>query len=259
MTCVREAVREVSAAVFTEKLKADYNKVTCLSQEFSGLNQGRERPSCLLTQLGFFLELAATPCYNLCMSTAPTLEEQIATAGLAYGRRHDISYRAGLILQSLGAAVVAVLYPLENPFYTAGIMIFEAGVLASAIYLLVWMTWVKKVILGSVVTGIALQALGFCAPEQHAGTVIIAGIGLVCAGSAGMAGKEAYCFGYREGWMLMRLGFPVMVLANLIGKENRIFNSLGFSVLFLLLLSLTGKKLKQRLLSPCTRNVCGAP
>ncbi len=74
-----------------------------------------------------------------------------------------------------------------------------------------------------------------------------------------MAGKEAYCFGYREGWLLMMLGFPIMVLENFIGNENRIFNSLGFSILFLLLLSLTGKKLKQRLLSSCTTNACGVP
>jgi hypothetical protein len=53
---------------------------------------------------------------------------------------------------------------------------------------------------------------------------------------------------------------PVMVLANLLGKENHVFNALGLSVLFLLLLSLTGKKLKkQRLLSSCTMNVCGSP
>ncbi len=193
------------------------------------------------------------------MSAIPTLEEQIATAGLTYGRRHDISYRTGLALQVLGAAVLAVLYPLASPFYTVGIMIFEAGVLLSAAYLLVWMSWVKKIILGSVVLGIGLEAAGFYAPEQHAGTVIIAGIGFVCAGAAGMVGKEAYCFGYREGWLLMMFGFPVMVLANLIGKENRVFNSLGFSILFLLLLSLAGKKLKQRLLSSCTTNVCGLP
>jgi len=42
-----------------------------------------------------------------------------------------------------------------------------------------------------------------------------------------------------------------MALVNLLGKENHIFNSLGFSVIFLLLLSLTGKKLRQKLLSKC--------
>jgi uncharacterized integral membrane protein len=193
------------------------------------------------------------------MSTIPTLEEQIAMAGITYGRRHDISYRAGLVMQVLGAAVLAVLYPIESPFYTVGIMIFELGVLMSAIYLLVWISWIKKIILGSVIAGIALQAAGLYAPEHYAGRVMIAGIGLVCVAAAGMAGKEAYCFGYREGWLLMQVGFPVMVLANLLAKESHIFNAIGFSTVFLLLLSLVGKKLKQKLLSPCSTDVCGIP
>jgi hypothetical protein len=193
------------------------------------------------------------------MSTNPTREEQIVTAGLSYGRRHDIAYRTGLVLQVLGAAVLAVLYPLESPFYTIGIMLFEAGVLVSGVFLLVRRSVVKKFILGSILTGIALQVAGFYVQEQHAGLMLISGIGLVCAGAAGMAGKEAYCFGYREGWLLMLLGFPIMVIANLAARENRIFNTLGFSALFLLLLSLTGKKLRQRLLSTCTTNVCGVP
>lgn len=192
------------------------------------------------------------------MSITPALEEQMCAAGLTYGRRHDITYRTGLALQVLGAAVLAVLYPLENPFYTVGIMVFELGVLLSATFLLVWVSWFKKIILGSVLFGLALQLVAyFTGPEQYAGSALIAGIGFVCAGASGMVGKEAYCFGYREGWLLM-IGFPLMVLENLIGRENRIFNSLGFSALFLLLLSLTGKKLRQRLLSSCTANACGA-
>jgi len=191
------------------------------------------------------------------MSAASILAEQIVMAGLTNGRRHDITYRAGLVMQVLGAAVLAVLYPLENPFYTVGIMLFEAGVLLSAVYLLVWMSWIKMIILGVVAAGIALQAAGLYAPEEHAGTIIIGGIGLVCAGAAGMAGKEAYCFRYVEGWLLMLPGFPLMVLANLLVKENRIFNTVGFAALFLLLLFLAGKKLKESLLSPCSANVCG--
>ena len=193
------------------------------------------------------------------MSTNPTLEEQIAMAGLTYGRRHDIAYRAGLVLQVLGAALLAVLYPLQSPFYTVGIMLFEAGALLSAMFLLVWMSVVKKFIIGSVLTGLALQVAGFYVQEQYAGPMIIAGLGLVCAGVAGMMGKEAYCFGYREGWLLMLLAFPFMVLVNLLGRENPVLNSTGFSVIFLLLLSLVGKKMKQRLLSACTTNVCGVP
>ncbi|NTW66314.1 MAG: hypothetical protein HGB21_08425, partial [Nitrospirae bacterium] len=159
----------------------------------------------------------------------------------------------------LGAAVLAVLYPLANPFYTIGIMLFNAGALLSGIYLLVWMSWVKKVILGSILIGIPLQVLGWMyAPEQYAVSVILAGIALVCIGAGGIVGKEAYCFDYREGWMLLWL-YPILVLANLFGMSHPVFNALGFSAVFLLLLSLTGKKLKQPILSTCTTNVCGTP
>ncbi len=189
----------------------------------------------------------------------PTREEQIASAGLAYGRRHDIAYRAGLVTQVLGVAVLAVLYPLESPFYSVGIMLFNAGALLSGIYLLVWMSWVKKIILGSILIGIPLQVLGWMyAPEQYAVSVILAGIGLVCVGAGGMAGKEAYCFSYREGWVLM-WSFPAVIIVNVLMRESRLFNSLAFSAIFLLLLSLVGKKLKQPLLSKCTTDICGEP
>jgi uncharacterized integral membrane protein len=194
------------------------------------------------------------------MPNNPTLEEQITQAGLNYSRRHDVSYRAGLVLQVLGLSLLAVLYPLQNAFYTLGIMLFDMGVLLSAVYLLVWMKPVKRFILAAVLTGLALQIAGsLVVSEQHAGTLILAGIGFVCMGASGMVGKEAYCFGYKEGWALALFGFPVMVLANLLARENIIFNALGFSVLFLLILSLTGKKLKQPLLSKCATGVCGAP
>ncbi len=189
----------------------------------------------------------------------PTLEEQLALAGISYGRRQDILYRAGLVMQVFGAAVLAVLYPLESPFYTVGIMLFELGALLSAVFLLVWMSWIKKIVLGSVLIGIPLQVIGWMyAPEQYAVSVILAGIGLVCIGAGGMVGKEAYCFGHREGWMLMWL-YPILILANLAGLGHPVFNALGFSTAFLLLLSLTGKKLRQPLLSKCTTGTCGVP
>lgn len=191
------------------------------------------------------------------MPDLPTLEEQIATAGITYGRRHDISYRAGLVLMVLGAAVLAVLYPLENPFFTVGIMLFDLGVLTAAFYLLVWITWVRTIILGLALAGLALQIGGMFAPEAHAIPVIILGIGLVCAGAAGLAGKESYCFGYREGRILMWV-YPLVVLVNLFGVHNRVFNSLAFSALFLLNLFLVGKKLKQPLLAPCGTGACKA-
>lgn len=179
------------------------------------------------------------------MSTNPAREEQLAMADLAYGRAHDIAYRTGLVLQVLGAAVLAVLYPLQDPFYTIGLMLFETGALLSGMFLLVGRSVVKKIIVGSIVTGLALQVAGFYAPEQYAGLMILAGLGIVCAGAAAMAGNEAYCSGCREGWLLMLL-IPFLVLFNLLGKENPVLNASGFSIVFLLLLSLTGKKLKEK-------------
>ncbi len=183
------------------------------------------------------------------MTTKPSLEEQIAMAGLKYCRRHDILYRSGLAIQVLGAAVLAILYPLQNAFYTAGIMLFELGVLLSALYLLVWMRPIKICIVCTVISGLIIQTTAyFYGPEQYVGTLLLVGIGLVCAGAAGMAGKEAYYCGYWEGWLLATIILPGMVLANLIGNHDVIFNSLGFSVAFLLVLSLTGKKFKQKVL-----------
>lgn len=191
--------------------------------------------------------------------TDPIGEEQITQANPAYGRRHDILYRAGLVLQVLGAAVLAVLYPMRSPFYSAGIMLFEFGVLLAALYLLVWISWIRKIVLGSVFAGIPLQVYGaVAAPPEIAGPVIIAGIGLVCVGAACMAGKEAYCFSYREGWALMWL-LPTMVIVNLLWREQIVLNALGFSLFFLLLLSLVGKKLRQPLLARCTTDVCTPP
>ncbi len=165
----------------------------------------------------------------------------------AFSRRRDILYRTGLMLQVAGAAVLAILYPLENPFYTLGIMLFECGVFLSALCLLVRISWIKAGIVGSVAVGLALQVAGaFLAPEQQAGSVIVAGIGFVCAGAAGMAANEAYYSGFYEGWFLTAV-FPIMILGNLFGKEHRVMNAAGFSTLFLLLLFLAGRRLRQRL------------
>jgi len=56
-------------------------------------------------------------------------------------------------------------------------MLFDIDVPLLAIYLPVWMPWVKRMILGSVFIGLMLQVAGdFVAPEQYAGPVLIVGI-----------------------------------------------------------------------------------
>ncbi len=171
----------------------------------------------------------------------------------------DIAYWAGLVLQAVGAAVLAVLYPLEQPFYTAGIMLFETGAMISTSTVILKTQWLKGMLVGIVFLGLALQVAGFLVvPEQYAGTAIIAGIGLVAAGAAAAAGREAYRFGFVEGWVLLA-GFPLVVFVNLFGKENRIFNTLGFSMLFLMLLSLAGRKVRKRLPSSCSAAAADLP
>lgn len=169
---------------------------------------------------------------------------------MTYGRWHDISYRSGMIVQVFGLCLLAVLYPLANPFYTLGIMLFEAGVLLSALFLLVWAGWIKKIVLGSVLIGIPLQVAGNFTQPEYAVPIMILGLGLVCVGAAGMAGKEAYCFALREGWILMWM-YPVVILINLIAAGHRVVNSLAFSSLFLLMLSLMGRKMNQPLVVAC--------
>lgn len=190
------------------------------------------------------------------MPTLSKLEKLNNAGGSTSGKKQDIAYRAGLVIQLLGAAILAVLYPLGNPFYSLGIMLFEVGVLLSAASLIRKRSWVGKAIGTTVLAGIALQVSGFYAPEEYAGILLLSGIGLVCAGAAGIAGKEACCTGYREGWILMLVLF-LLVAANLFGRENQIFNAVGFSALFLILLSLAGKKLRQPLAADAS-SICGS-
>lgn len=179
--------------------------------------------------------------------------------GTSEGKYRALAYRAGLLIQVLGAGILAALYPIGHPMYTIGIMVFELGALVSGITLRVWITWIRKVILGAIVAGILVQILGlYFAPAEHALTVTFAGIGLICIGAAGMAGKEAYCFAFREGWILMWL-YPFMVFMNLLGIMHQVLNAMAFSIHFLLLLSLAGKKFKQPLLSARTTTACDTP
>jgi hypothetical protein len=65
---------------------------------------------------------------------------------------------------SARAAVLAVLYPLENRLYP-GIMLFELGVLLSAS--VVWMSWVKLIRIGAYRTG--LQVVAYSSDRSSCG------------------------------------------------------------------------------------------
>ena len=151
-------------------------------------------------------------------------------------------YRIGFLMQASGMALLAILYPMQNPFFSVGIMLFETGVLFSAICLNASVPS-KVIILFMVVSGILLQLSGFFIYEEYAGFVILTGIGILCLGASGLIGREAFRTHRMESWFLAT-GLSLIAFANIFLKINFIFNVMSFSVLFLLLLFFTGQIFK---------------
>jgi len=153
----------------------------------------------------------------------------------------------GLILQTLGLATLAVLYPLENPFYTVGILTFEGGVLLSSLTFFVIRHRSLIIIFVLALVALSIQFFGLSAPEEYAGSIIIGGIWLICTLAALMAGGIGFVLKLPWFFLLLLFAFPVIPLMNFFCKVNHVFNAVGFSSLFLVQLFLTGKKLQQPL------------
>lgn len=195
------------------------------------------------------------------MEQWPTLEEQIQQAGIYYPRKYDITYRIGYVLQSIGALGFAVLYALGSKLQIIPLVIFESGIALSSMFLLVWKAEIKRFILGVTFGGIALQIISlFIHPINsfYAERMFFLGLGLTLVGGAGLVGKEAYCFRFNEGWLLLMV-YPLAVIPNLFGFATYKYN-LGISVIITILqFSFLRKKLSQPLLKKCEGNVCGLP
>jgi len=156
-----------------------------------------------------------------------------------------ILFRLGLVIQVIGLAILAVLYPLESPFFTIGIMLFEIGVLFSSLPFLGSSSWLDKAVCFLTVIGILVQFLGFYAPEEYAGLIIISGVGLISAAAAVITGNALYSLKLNRGLFVLVIFFPVMPLINILFNVNHVLNAAVLSSLFLLLLFLTGKTLRQ--------------
>jgi len=195
------------------------------------------------------------------MEQWPTLEEQIKSAGIYYPRSYDIAYRIGYVLQSIGVVVFAILYGLSSSLFIMPLIIFNLGIAISSVFLLVWKAEIKKFILRMTFGGIALQIISiFINPINafYAEKCFFLGLGLTLAGGAGLVGKEAYCFRFNEGWLLLII-YPLSVIPNLFGFSSYKYN-LGASIIIAILqLSFLRKKLSQPLLKKCEGNVCGLP
>lgn len=195
------------------------------------------------------------------MEQWPTLEEQIKQSGIYYPRKYDITYRIGYILQSIGALGFVILYALESKLQVIPLIIFESGIALSSMFLLVWKAEIKRFILRMTFAGIALQIVSvFIHPINaiYAGKMFFLGLGLTLAGGGGLVAKEAYCFRFNEGWLLLMV-YPLAVIPNLLGFATYKYN-LGISVIITILqFSFLRKKLSQPLLKKCEGNVCGLP
>lgn len=175
-----------------------------------------------------------------------------------YPKSFDIIYRSGYVLGFIGIAVFAYSYVFnEISIMWLAIPVFYSGTLISSVFLLVWKKEIKIFILGCVVSGIVL-GIAYALHFRRDAEVLIISMGLVLAGLAGLYGKEAYCFHFREGWILM-WSFPVIILSNIvvysIGEGNNQTARLIFSAVYLILtflaLSFLIKKLRQPILHVC--------
>jgi uncharacterized integral membrane protein len=192
------------------------------------------------------------------MQQWPTLEEQIEAAGIHYPRSYDIAYRTGYIIQSLGAAAFFILYFLKSEYYIIPLIIFEAGIALSSLFLLVWKREIKRFILFMTFSGVAIQFLSIFLLPEYRTNIFCLGLGFILAGGAGLVGKEAYCFGFIEGWLLLLI-YPVTIIPNIMGLSSHNFNLILSGIIAFLQVSFLRKKLSQPLLKSCEGNVCGLP
>ncbi|MHB1665340.1 MAG: DUF2301 domain-containing membrane protein [bacterium] len=186
----------------------------------------------------------------------------MSQADVYYPKSYDITYRIGYVIGFIGIFIFMFSYIFNSLNYILlGLAIFEAGTLLSGIFLLVWKKEVKIFILSCIVIGILLGSVSFYFFNFNAlfkDISIIISIGFVLAGLGGLYGKEAHCFHFYEGWILL-WSFPILILLNLIVFISNIqFNPavhLIFSIIYffimLLALSFLIKKIKQPLMQYC--------
>ena len=191
------------------------------------------------------------------MEELSRLEAELAESGIKYTKLHEITYRVGFVIQTFALALLLTAELIVPSLLTAAVLLFDIGVVISAFFLLVWKRYIKTIIVSLTLTGILVQLISL-AGQQMPDTILITGIGSLCAGAAGLAGKEAYCFRFIEGWIIMGL-LPAIILLKLTGATFFGLEAIPYALLLLLYGSLTAKKLSQRLLKSCEGGVCGLP
>ncbi len=151
------------------------------------------------------------------MSVTPRLEREVGSpldesnflhykipegcGPIRYTWRQDRLYRAILLLIPAGLCLAAAGFFWNIAVLPWGVGLWDAGVLGSALTILIWDRKVKRIIVTSAVVGIVVQLLALFLPLS--GFLLPLGAGITAIGAAGISGKEAHCFAIREGWWLI--------------------------------------------------------
>jgi hypothetical protein len=124
-----------------------------------------------------------------------------------------IFYRAGFVLQSLGAVSFVLLFVLSSIYYPYAIAFFEIGILLSAYFVHSRVVWLGKALSGVFLAGVLLQVatlVGMPFGER----LFFFGLSLVLVSGAIVSAIDAYRKRYVEGWLFI-LAYPALVLPNL--------------------------------------------
>lgn len=173
-----------------------------------------------------------------------------------YPKSYDIIYRSGYAIGFIGIVLFVFSYIFSNTLFSyAGFFVFYAGSLLSSSFLLVWKKEIKIFILSCVILGILTGIVYIYTDNTE---ILIISAGLVLAGLAGLYGKEAHCFHFFEGWILM-WSFPILVFANLLvyglnaeynGTVHAVFSAV-YIIITVLAFSFLIKKMRQPLMQFC--------
>lgn len=171
----------------------------------------------------------------------------------------EFLYRTGFGMQALGLA--ALLFS-QNPLWcAAGYTLINFGVLLSGWLLQVYIREIRVFILAVTVIGCLIQVAGIAGVA----TVMLAtgelspikylipiGLGFVFAGACGIAGKEAFCYRFQEGWYLMPV-LALVIIAFLVQYATgfTLASQVTLAVALALQLSLTVRKFRLPYAAAC--------
>ena len=194
-------------------------------------------------------------------NSAPFKTEVQMETEVYYPKLYDIIYRSGYVIGFIGTALFVFSYIFLNNvssgiiFFYIAFFMFYAGSLVSSLFLLVWKKEIKIFILACVTLGIISGIIYIFVENPE---ILVISAGLVLAGLSGLYGKEAHCFHFFEGWILM-WSFPLIVFSNILiyglnAQSNETIHFI-FSAVYIIIafmsLSFLIKKLKQPLMQFC--------